>query len=79
MDDRPAQDGPDPMLRRPGRLATQGNKQPLNLRMDAGVILRLKRHALDQGRTVSDLVTELVRKHLDNGSVSDGPSSFAEE
>jgi hypothetical protein len=78
MDDRPAQDGPDLMPRRPGRLATQGNKQPLNLRMDAGVILRLKRHALDQGRTVSDLVTELVQKHLDNGSASDGPRSLAE-
>lgn len=67
MDDRPPQDGAALVPRRPGRLATKGNKQPLNLRMDAGVIHRLKRHALDNGRTVSDLVTELVLSHIGDG------------
>lgn len=41
--------------RRPGRMAAR-NKQPLNLRLDAGLILRMKRHALDMGLTVSDMV-----------------------
>jgi len=35
--------------------------------MDAGVIHRLKRHALDNGRTVSDVVTELVLGHIGDG------------
>jgi predicted DNA-binding protein len=51
--------------RRPGRLAAKANKQALNLRMDAGVIHRLKRHALDRGRTASDVVTELVTKLIE--------------
>ena len=67
MDDRPDQVGSVQEPRRPGRLATRGNKQPLNLRMDAGVIHRLKRHALDNGRTVSDVVTELVLGHIGDG------------
>jgi hypothetical protein len=59
------QDEPSPApTRRPGRMAAQANKQPLNLRMDAAVILRLKIHALDRQMTVSDLVTELVLERL---------------
>lgn len=69
MEDQPDQEGSIQEPRRPGRLATKGNKQPLNLRMDAGVIHRLKRHALDKGRTVSDIVTELVL-----GQIGDGDS-----
>ena len=72
MDDRRDADEAAPTPRRPGRLATQGNKQALNLRMDAGVIHRLKRHALDKGRTVSDLVTELVLGHLREGDETPG-------
>ena len=67
MSDRPDLKGEDALTpRRPGRLAAQGSKQPLNLRIDTGVILRLKRYALDKGRTVSDLVTELVLDHLED-------------
>jgi hypothetical protein len=72
MDDQPDQNGSAQVPRRPGRLATRGNKQALNLRMDAGVIHRLKRHALDRGRTVSDVVTELVVGHIeDSDSVNE--------
>ena len=67
MEDRPKDDGHAATPRRPGHLAAQSSKQPLNLRMDSGVILRLKRHALDQGRTVPDVVTELVQSHLEDG------------
>lgn len=64
MDGQPAREEPNQEPRRPGRLAASSNKQPLNLRMDSGVILRLKRHALDRGRTVSDVVAEWVLNHL---------------
>jgi hypothetical protein len=64
MEGQPRQEGTGQGSRRPGRLAASGTKQPLNLRMDTGVIHRLKRHALDRGRTVSDVVTELVLGHL---------------
>lgn len=67
MDDQPNRNSSAQVPRRPGRLATRGNKQALNLRMDAGVIHRLKRHALDKGRTVSDVVTELVLGHIEDG------------
>lgn len=50
--------------RRPGHMAAQVHKQALNLRMDARVILRLKQLALDEGRSVSDLVTELAVARL---------------
>lgn len=67
MDDQANGDASERLPRKPGRLAAPGNKQPLNLRMDAGVIHCLKRHALDKGRTVSDVVTELVLAHLRDG------------
>ncbi len=81
MDGHPERDEPGQGPRRPGRLTARGNKQPLNLRMDAGVILRLKRHSLDRGRTVSDLVTELVLGHLGDetpGREDSLPPSFPE-
>jgi hypothetical protein len=57
--------------RKPGHLAAPTQKQPLNLRMDAWVILRLKRLALDEGRTVSDLVTELALARLGEADHAD--------
>lgn len=39
-------------------------KRPLNLRMDAAVIRRVKLHAMVYDRTVSDVVEGLIRQHL---------------
>lgn len=72
MSDQTGREETSTAPRRTGRLAAQSTKQPLNLRLDTGIIHRLKRHSLDRGRTVSDVVAELVLKHLEN--VGDPPT-----
>lgn len=56
--------------RRPGRLAAGEAKQPLNLRLDAELIRRMKRHALDRGKTVSDFVAELATREMEEGDAT---------
>jgi hypothetical protein len=51
--------------KRPGRLAAPTSlKQPLNLRLDAGAIYLLKRHALATERTCSDIVAGWIKEHV---------------
>jgi hypothetical protein len=53
--------------------ARKPSKQALNLKLDVQVIYLLKRHALDIGRTVSDVVAEWVREHIETKEIKESP------
>jgi hypothetical protein len=57
----------------PGRPESQPAKQALNLRLDPDVVKQLRLHSVESDRCASDIVADLVRKHLARFELVEAP------